>query len=168
MVRTAKRVAVLTDSNDPTPECCWLQSRDDAATLGLTPLHVSIGTTDGLEQEIPRLRERADALFIAFNALMMANRVKIAGLALASQLPTSAPVRDFAVAGCLQSLGANLADEFRRAGAFVDKILRGAKPSDLPIEQPTVFELAINLKTAKALGFSVPAQLLARADEVIE
>ena len=85
-----------------------------------------------------------------------------------SRLPTSGPLRDFVLAGALQSLGVSMAKEFRRAAAYVDKILRGAKPADLPIEQPTDFELAINLKTAKALGLSVPLSLVARADEVIE
>ena len=120
------------------------------------------------KEPIPRLAGRTDALFIAFNASMVANRTKIATLALANQLPTSCPIRDFVVAGGLQSFGFSLPNEFRRAAPFVDKILKGARPADLPIEQPTTFEMVINLKTAKSLGLSVPAQLLARADEVIE
>ncbi|MBV8192701.1 MAG: ABC transporter substrate-binding protein [Alphaproteobacteria bacterium] len=165
---TAKRIAVLTDSNDPAREAQWLQPRDDALKLGLTPVQVPVATTEDIEREIPGLAGRADALFIAFNALMVANRTKIATLALANQLPTSCPIRNFVVAGGLQSYGFSLPNEFRRAAPFVDKILRGAKPSDLPIEQPTVFELIINLTTAKALGLSLPAALLARADELIE
>jgi putative ABC transport system substrate-binding protein len=168
MVPTANRVAVLTDSNDPGGKEYWRQTRDDAIKLGVTPVQVSVATTADIEKEIHGLAGRADALLIAFNALTVANRTKIAALALANRLPTSCPLRDFVVAGGLQSLGASLANEFRRAAPFVDKILKGAKPADLPIEQPTVFELAINLRTAKALGLTVPAQLLARADEVIE
>ena len=168
VVPTAKRLAVLTDSNDPVGEPNWRQTRDEAIKLGLAPVQVPVATAEEVEREIPRLPERADVLLIAFNALMVANRTKIAALALANRLPTSCPMRDFVVAGGLQSLGANLPNEFRRAAPFVDRILKGAKPADLPIEQPTILELAINLKTARALGLSVSAQLLARADEVIE
>jgi putative ABC transport system substrate-binding protein len=165
---TVKRIAVLTDSNDMTGQFYWLQARDDAGKLGLTALLVPSATAEDIDREIPRLPERADAVFVAFNALMIANRAKIATLALASRLPTSCPVRDFVVAGGLQSLGSSLPNDFRRAASFVDKILKGAKPADLPIEQPTVFELAINIKTAKALGLTVPSSILGRADEVIE
>jgi putative ABC transport system substrate-binding protein len=168
MAPAAKRVAVLADSNDPTAEMHWQQTRDAAVKLGMMPLPVLAATAADIDKEIPRLPERADALFVAFNALMVAQRTKIATLALASRMPTSCPIRDFVVAGGLLSLGTSLTTEFRRAAPYVDKILKGAKPADLPIEQPTVFELAINLRTAKALGLSVPAQVLARADEVIE
>ena len=168
VVPTAKHFAVLTDSNDPAGEAVWFQTHDDAIKLGLVPMQVAVTTAEEMEREISRLPGRADVLFVAFNALMVANRAKIAALALANQLPTSCPFRDFVVAGGLQSLGTSLPNEFRRAAPFVDRILKGAKPADLPIEQPTIFELTINLKTAKALGLSVPAQLLARADEVIE
>ena len=89
-------------------------------------------------------------------------------MALTGRLPTIHVVREFAEAGGLLSYGANFADLFRRTADYVDKILRGAKPSEIPVEQPTRFELVINLKTAKALGLEVPATLLARADEVIE
>ena len=164
----AKRIAVLTDSNDPTKEAYWVQVRDDAAKLGMTALQVTVTTADDIEREIPRLPERADAIFVAFNALMIANRTTIATLARSSRLPTSCPIREFVVAGGLQSLGSSLPNEFRRAVPYVDRILRGAKPADLPIEQPTNLELSINMKTAKALGLTVPPALLARADEVIE
>jgi putative ABC transport system substrate-binding protein len=165
---TAKRIAVLTDANDPSRQTQWARTRDDAMKLGLAPMEVPAATADDIDREIPRLAGRTDALFIAFNALMVANRTKIATLALANRLPTSGPIRDFVVAGGLQSLGASLPNEFRRAVPYVDKILKGAKPADLPVEQPTVFELVINLKTATALGLSVPPSLIARADEVIE
>ena len=168
MVPTAKHLAVLFDSNDPIGETNWRQTSEDARKLGLSPVAVPVATAGDIEREIPGLRSGADALFVAFNALTVANRTKIAELALAGRLPTSGPLRDFVLAGALQSLGVSMAKEFRRGAAYVDKILRGAKPADLPIEQPTVFELAINLKTAKALGLSVPPSLVARADEVIE
>jgi putative tryptophan/tyrosine transport system substrate-binding protein len=95
-------------------------------------------------------------------------RKRIAELALAHGLPSSAIVADMSDAGILMSYGPNLFIQFRRAARYVDKILKGAKPGDLPVEQPTKFELAINLKTAKMLGLNIPLSLLARADEVIE
>ena len=97
-----------------------------------------------------------------------ANHARINTLALGARLPTIHPFRDYLGAGGLMSYGANNPDLFRRAGDYVDKILRGAKPADLPVEQPTKFDLIINLTTAKALGLDVPPTLLARADEVIE
>ena len=97
-----------------------------------------------------------------------ANHARINTLALGARLPTIHPFRDYLGAGGLMSYGANNPDLFRRAGDYVDKILRGAKPADLPVEQPTKFDFIINLTTAKALGLDVPPPLLARADEVIE
>jgi len=97
-----------------------------------------------------------------------ANHARINTLALGARLPTIHPFRDYLGAGGLMSYGANNPDLFRRAGDYVDKILRGAKPADLPVEQPTKFDFIINLTTAKALGLEVPSSLLARADEVIE
>jgi ABC-type uncharacterized transport system substrate-binding protein len=111
---------------------------------------------------------RADALYVVGDALVATHRIQINALALTGRLPTIHVVREFAEAGGLMSYGANFADLFRRTADFVDKILRGAKPSEIPVEQPTRFELAINLKTAKALGLQIPDSLLARAEEVIE
>ena len=102
------------------------------------------------------------------DALVTANRARISTLALGARLPTIYPDRAFVEAGGLMAYGANNADLFRRAADYVDKILRGTKPADIPVEQPTKFDLVINLTTAKALGLEVPPTLLARADEVIE
>jgi putative ABC transport system substrate-binding protein len=110
----------------------------------------------------------ADALYVVGDSVMHANRVRLSTLALAARLPTIYVHRDYVEAGGLMSYGANLADLFRNAAGYVDKILRGAKPADLPVEQPTKFDLVVNLITAKALGVDVPPNLLARADEVIE
>jgi putative tryptophan/tyrosine transport system substrate-binding protein len=111
---------------------------------------------------------RVDALYVAAEPLVFLNRGQISTLALDARLPTIYGVREYVEAGGLVSYGPNFADLFRRSADLVDKILRGAKPGDIPIEQPTKFDLVINLKTAQALGLDVPATLLACADEVIE
>ena len=114
------------------------------------------------------LNGRAEALYVVGDTVLTSNRFRIASLAINARLPTMFGSQESVEAGGLMSYGANIPDLFRRAAELVDKILRGAKPSDLPVEQPTKFELVINLKTAKALGLEVPPTLLARADEVIE
>jgi putative tryptophan/tyrosine transport system substrate-binding protein len=111
---------------------------------------------------------KADALYVTADALVNLNRIRINTLANVARLPTIAGWREFVEAGSLMSYGPSLPDLFRRAAEYVDKILRGAKPADIPVEQPTKFELVINLKTAKALGLTISPTLLARADEVIE
>src|SRR5262249_1701183 len=110
----------------------------------------------------------ADALYVCTDALTATNRIRINSLALSARLPTMHGTREYVEAGGLMSYGANFPDLFRRAAEYVDKILRGAKSGDIPVEQPTKFDLVINLTTAKALGLEVPPTLLARADEVIE
>src|SRR5262249_22795432 len=100
--------------------------------------------------------------------MLYANRAQLAELALSHRLPMACTTPEFAQAGCLMAYSANLVDIFRRAATYVDKILKGAKPGDLPIEQPTNFDLVINLKTAKALGLTIPQALLLQADEVIQ
>ena len=114
------------------------------------------------------LKSGAQALYVCPDALVNANHARINTLALGARLPTIHPVREYLGAGGFMSYGVNNADMFRRAGDFVDKILKGAKPADLPVEQPTKFELVINLTTAKALGLKIPESFLLRADEVIE
>jgi ABC-type uncharacterized transport system substrate-binding protein len=109
-----------------------------------------------------------DALYVVGDALTAANRMHIITLALGARLPTIFNTRDYVQAGGLMSYGPNFSDQFRRTAEIVDKILRGAKPGDIPVEQPTKFDLAVNLTTAKALGLTVPEIVLARADEVIE
>ena len=109
-----------------------------------------------------------EALYVCNDPLVNINRVRMNTLALAARLPAVYGFRELVEAGGLMSYGPNYSDLFRRAADYVDKILRGAKAADLPVEQPTKFEFAINLKAAKALGLTVPPMLLARADEVIE
>jgi putative tryptophan/tyrosine transport system substrate-binding protein len=113
-------------------------------------------------------RQHPDALITIEDPLTLDYRNQIADFAAGHQLPTLHGLREFVAAGGLMSYGANRVDLFRRAAGYVDKILKGANPADLPVQQPTKFEMVINLKTAKALGLDVPATLLARADEVIE
>jgi putative ABC transport system substrate-binding protein len=113
-------------------------------------------------------RLEARALSIAPSPMFFFNRKRLADLALKHRLPTVVALREYAAAGSLISYGADNADMFRGAAVFVDKILKGTKPADLPVEQPTKFELVINLKTAKALGLTIPPSLLLRADEVLQ
>jgi ABC-type uncharacterized transport system substrate-binding protein len=115
-----------------------------------------------------RFAQHVDALYVVAEPLAYVNRTTISDLALAAKLPTVYSVREYVDVGGLVSYGPNFADMFRRSANFVDKVLRGTKPSDLPVEQPTKFDLVINLKTAKTLGLEIPPTLLARADEVIE
>ena len=114
------------------------------------------------------LGAQADALYVVQDALTVANYTRIITLALGARLPTIFGARNFVQAGALMSYGANYPTLFRRAAELVDKVLRGTKPADIPVEQPTKFELVINLTTAKALGLTIPESFLARADEVIE
>jgi putative tryptophan/tyrosine transport system substrate-binding protein len=112
--------------------------------------------------------DRADAFYVASDPLVNTNRIRINTLALGARLPTMHGFRDYVEDGGLMSYGTNIPDLFRRAADFVDRILRGSKPADIPVEQPTKFDFVINLTTAKALGLTVPPLLLARADEIIE
>jgi putative ABC transport system substrate-binding protein len=114
------------------------------------------------------LKGRADALYVCLDPVLITNRIRINTLALAALVPTMSADRGSVEAGGLMSYGPNFPDLWRRAADYVDKILRGAKPDEIPVEQPTKFDLVINLTTAKALGLEVPPTLLARADEVIE
>ena len=113
-------------------------------------------------------RARAGALTVLTSVMFVNERRRLVELAAKNRLPAVYPQRDFVDAGGLMSYGANGPDLFRRAATYVDKILKGAKPADLPVEQPTKFELIINLKAAKALGLTIPPSLLQRADEVIQ
>jgi putative ABC transport system substrate-binding protein len=136
--------------------------------VGLDVDVLEIRRAEDIAPAFGTLKGEAQALYVCPDALVNANHARINTLALGARLPTIHPFRDYLEAGGLMSYGANNVDLFRRAGDFVDKILKGAKPADLPVEQPTKFELVFNLRTAKTLGLEIPPTLLARADEVIE
>jgi len=134
--------------------------------LGLEVSPFDIRRDQDIALAFEALKGHAEALYVIADPLASTNRIRINTLALGARLPTMHTVREFVEAGGLMSYGSNWPSQFRRAADFVDKILRGAKPADLPVEQPTKFDLVINLTTAKALGLEVPPSLLARADEV--
>ena len=139
-----------------------------ARTLGLEITTSEIRRAEDIVPAFEALRDRADALYLCPDPLLNTNRTRINILAVGARLPTMHGGRQYVEAGGLMSYGVNLPNLFRRAADFVDKILRGAKPVDIPVEQPTKFDLIINLTAAKALGLDIPPTLLARADEVIE
>ena len=139
-----------------------------ARTLGLELAMLEIRRAEDIAPAFEGLKSRADALYVCPDPLVFSNRLRINTLALGARLPTMHGVREFVEAAGLMSYGPSYPDLFRRAADYVDKILRGAKPADLPVEQPTKFDLIVNLITAKALSLTVPPMLLARADEVIE
>ena len=142
---------------------------ETAQALGLTLVPVEARGLDALEQAFAiMVGERVQALVVQGDSVLFNCRGQIAEMALANRLPAVSVLKEFADAGLLLSYGANLQDQYRRVASFVDRIFKGAKPADLPVEQPTKFELVINLKTAKTLGVEVPPTLLIRADEVIE
>ena len=135
----------------------------------MRPIFVDVADATQLEGSIAEVAGmKADALIVRADPIFSANRDQIASLALKHALPTVAEGRQFVSAGCLASYAPNYSGQGRAMAALVDKIFRGAKPADLPIEQPTTFELAFNLKTAKALGLTIPQSLLRRADEIIQ
>lgn len=129
---------------------------------------MEIRRTEDIQPAIDQLRDRADALYVCIDPFVNTNGVRINSLALAARLPTMHSSRDNVEAGGMISYGPDISDLFRRAGEFVDKILRGAKPGEIPVEQPIKFELVLNLEAARTLGLEIAPTLLARADEVVE
>jgi putative ABC transport system substrate-binding protein len=169
LVPGINRIAALLNMSSPATPPQWEQTKAAARTLAIEPQLLDVRKPEDLNRAFETaIRQRAEALVVGINALTQANRRPIADLATKHRLPAIYPSREFVDAGGLVAFGVNYPDLYRRAATYVDKILKGAKPADLPIEQPTKFEMVINLKTAKALGLDVPPTLLARADEVIE
>jgi putative ABC transport system substrate-binding protein len=139
-----------------------------AQALGLDVVVSDIRRVEDIAPAFEALKGRAEALYVCTNALVSIKRVQISTLALAARLPTMHSVREYVEAAGLMSYGPSFSDLFRRSAEMVNKILRGTKPADIPVEQPTKFELVVNLTTAKALGLTIPESFLWRADEVIE
>ena len=163
------RVAVLWNPANQMHPLALREAEVSAASLRLQLQFVQArGPEDMAGTFLAMSKERAGALLVLSDAVSMQERKRIADLAAKNRLPTMYPWKEGVEAGGLMAFGANPSDSFRRAAAYVDKILKGAKPGDLPVEQPTRFELVINLKTAKALGLTVPPSLLVQADEVIQ
>jgi putative ABC transport system substrate-binding protein len=163
-----RRLAIMANADYP-PAVRELDEVEIAAhPLGIETIALKIRQAVDIAPAFEELKGRAEALYVVGESLTSANHVRINIFALAARLPTMHLVREMLETGGLVSYGPNFPSLYRRAGDFVDKILRGAKPADIPVEQPTKFDLVINLTTAKALGLEVPATLLARADEVIE
>jgi putative ABC transport system substrate-binding protein len=163
-----RRLAIMGNVGNPGSVLEMGEAQATVHTLGLEVTKSEIRRAEDIAPAFEALRERADALYLCPDPLMNTNRTRINILAVGARLPTMHGVREYVETGGLMSYGRNLSDQFRRAADYVDKILRGAKPADIPVEQPTKFDLIINLTTAKALGLEIPPALLARADEVIE
>jgi ABC-type uncharacterized transport system substrate-binding protein len=162
------RLAILANAGAPGAMLEMREVQTTARSLGLEVTPLEIRQPDEIVSAVGSLKDRADALYVASDPLVYNNRIRINALAGDQRLPTIYGSRDYADAGALMSYGPNWAELFRHAAEQVDKILRGTRPADIPVEQPTKFELVINLKTAKALGLEISPTLLARADEVIE
>ena len=139
-----------------------------AHAFGLEVATMDIRRPDDIPPAFEAIRGRSDALYVVMDPVVSTNRNQINTLAVSIRLPTLYVFRELVEAGGLMSYGPNQLEQFRRAAEFVNKILRGAKPADIPVEQPTKFDFVINMKTVKALGLDLPPTLLARADEVIE
>ena len=163
------RLAVLYDPATPSSvlEVKEIQTAAPAVELTIQPWEVR--AENDLEKVFAAIvKERQDGLYVSNASVMTTNRKRIAGLALKSRLPSMYHNKENVVAGGLMSYGADFSDSYRRVAKYVDRILKGAKPADLPVEQPTKFELMINLKTAKQIGMTIPPNVLARADRVIK
>ena len=169
LVPNAKRISVLWNPSNQAKVTEWKDTQVTAQSLGLTLLPFDAQTRAELDRAFAGIkREQPDGMITLTESFTIAFRKPIAEFAVANRLPMVAELREFVVVGGLASYGTSRADLWRRSAAYVVKILRGANPGDLPVEQPTRFDLVINLSTAKALGISVPPLVLSRADEVIE
>jgi len=163
------RIAVLANTSNDAVRRDWARIETAARSLGVQSQLLDLRESDALGPTFDDASaRRADALVVVIDAITQANQQRIVDLAMKHRLPAIYSSREFVDAGGLISYGVSYPDLYRRAATYVDKILKGTKPADLPVVQPTKFELVINLKTAKALGIEVPPTLLARADEVIE
>ena len=166
VVPSVRRVALLGNIGSPLILLEMKAAEEAAPKLGLDVFRLGVRKTEDIESAIESVKDRADALYVCTDPLISTNRVRINILAIGEKLPTMNSFREYVQAGGLISYGPNFPDLFRRAGDFVDKILRGVKPADLPVEQPVKFDLMINTTTAKVLGLTIPEKILVRASEV--
>jgi ABC-type uncharacterized transport system substrate-binding protein len=168
VVPSLRKLAVMANVGSPIGLLEMREVEDAGQTSGVEVVRLEIRRAEDIGPAIETVKGRVDALIVVTEPLANTNRMRISTFALAARLPTMHGTRTYVEAGGLMSYGADYNDLFRRAAGYVDKILRGVKPGDLPVEQPTTFALVINLTTAKALGILIPPMLLARTDEVIE
>jgi putative tryptophan/tyrosine transport system substrate-binding protein len=168
IVPSLRQLAIMANAGYPAAVLEMAEVQATARTLGLEVTTLEIRRGEDIAPAFEALKGRAEALYVCSDILTTTNRVRVNTLALTARLPMMYGVREYVEAGGLMSYGPNFLDLWRRTGDLVDKILRGANPAEIPVEQPTKFDLVINLTTAKALGLEVPPTLLARADEVIE
>jgi putative ABC transport system substrate-binding protein len=169
VVPRTKRVAILWNESNPGARFTFEQTRNAATKSGLEIVTVAVRGPEDLDGAVERAASgRPDALIVIHDVLTVGHRVKIARLALKHGLPSICASSPFVDAGGLVAYAPSLPGFFKRAAVFVDRIFRGAKPAEIPIEQPTTFQLRINLKTAKALGLTIPPSVLARADEILQ
>jgi putative tryptophan/tyrosine transport system substrate-binding protein len=163
-----RRLAIMVKSDNASAASEMREVKAAASTLGIEVVPLEIGQAEDIGPAFERLKGRADALYVVIDSLVTTHANRVNTLALGARLPTMHGARELVVAGGLMSYAANYEDLYRRGAEYIDKILRGTKPADIPVEQPTKFDLVINLTAAKALGLKVPDKLLALADEVIE
>ncbi len=169
VVPRVSHLALLIDETSPGTVLIAKGTQAAAASLGLRLQSLGVRDPGELDRAFAAMKEaRARALIVESSSMLFTWRERLADLALKNRLPTMFAQRAYAQAGGLMAYAADFSDLFRRAATYVDKILKGAKPADLPVEQPTKFDLVINLKTAKALGLTIPPSVLTRADEVIQ
>jgi len=163
------RMALIDNMANRSVPAQWDETKRAAFALGIQPQLYDVRKAEDIERAFSSaIAQRVNALSVGNDSVVIANRIQVVQLAAKHRLPAIYATRDFVDAGGLLSYAAHYPDLYRRAAAYVDKIFKGAKPADLPVEQPTKFEIVVNLKAASALGLTVPSTLLARADEVIE
>ena len=168
VVPNFRRLGIMANVGNSASVLEMREVQSASGTLGLEVKTLDIRQAEDIARAFDEFKGHADALYVCIDTILFANRIRIITLALAARLPTMFTTREAVKAGGLMTYGPSFPELFRRAGDYVDKILHGAKPEDLPVEQPTKFDLVLNLTTAKALGLTIPPTLLARADEVIE
>jgi putative ABC transport system substrate-binding protein len=166
-VPEVSRIAVLSNPTNQSVPGLLKETEIAAQSLGVKAQFLQASTPNDVEKALVAATRRGSALLVVPDPMLFAQRKRITDFATENRLPTMAEWREFAEVGGLMSYGPSFSDMFRRAATYVDKILKGAKPADLPVEQPTKFELVINLKTAKQIGITIPLNVLARADKVI-